>query len=235
MRQGARRGGGAGRAADAGSWKPLLLAAALASVFVLAMVAAPREAAVEVIPLGGTALGGGVPVDVYVMSMCPDAERCVRDLYDTLRDLGARVAPELHFLGAVNADNTVSCKHGDAECETNRVLLCAQAQVAETRALAFARCFFDDLQTARERLPACAAEAGVDYGAVRQCADGEHGEALMLASARRAFARGIVRSCHIEVDGEYFCELDGFKYRRNDPCAVAASGAAALRELLEKK
>ncbi|MCJ1311300.1 hypothetical protein MMC25_004971 [Agyrium rufum] len=69
-----------------------------------------------------------IPLEAHVMSKCPDARDCLRDLVlPAMEKIVEKVDFELSFIGALEPDDeTVTCKHGATECLGNIFLLCAE-------------------------------------------------------------------------------------------------------------
>eukprot|EP00775_Hariotina_reticulata_P007516 gene7516-7726_t len=67
-----------------------------------------------------------VPVDIFVMSKCPDAVFCENFLEPVLQELQQSVTLQLHFIGQKQEGGGWSCKHGNSECNGDVQQLCVQ-------------------------------------------------------------------------------------------------------------
>jgi hypothetical protein len=65
-----------------------------------------------------------VPLEIHIMSQCPDAADCVSQLISpALPEIANITAFTLSFIGPAT-DSGVTCKHGPAECDGNMLNLC---------------------------------------------------------------------------------------------------------------
>ncbi|KAJ7047381.1 hypothetical protein C8F04DRAFT_936682 [Mycena alexandri] len=162
-----------------------------------------------------------VPVELGVMSRCPDALLCEPIFDAVLQKVGEKVDLELVYVAKINSTDSdfgVTCLHGPGECAGNVQQLCAAKY--STRWWDFVRC-----QNARGRyqvgLPEvaleCAETVGIDWegSGVGECAGsdgsgkGEEGVELLRASTLRGKALGIEKSCTVLINHKKVCIHDG--------------------------
>ena len=76
-----------------------------------------------------------VPLDVHIMSKCPDARACLQKLVvPTMAESSNKVSFRLSFIGNVSHDDDgVQCKHGQTECLGNILMLCAAAEYPDPK------------------------------------------------------------------------------------------------------
>jgi interferon gamma-inducible protein 30 len=90
-----------------------------------------------------------------------------------------------------NAHNTttqgVQCQHGSNECSLNRVINCATHHYPDqAKWLPFVNCLESaPLRQMLEAVDECADKAGMDAGALHECAEGQQGEELEREAARQ--------------------------------------------------
>ncbi|KAJ7781248.1 hypothetical protein B0H16DRAFT_1658872 [Mycena metata] len=166
-----------------------------------------------------------VPVELGVMSRCPDALLCEPIFDAVLQKVGEKVDLELIYVAKyppelIQPTRTlaVTCLHGPGECAGNVQQLCAAKY--STQWWDFVRC-----QNARGRyqvgLPEvaleCAETVGIDWegSGVGECAGldgsgkGEEGVALLRESTLRGKALEIEKSCTVLINHRKVCIHDG--------------------------
>ncbi|MCL4143308.1 UNVERIFIED_CONTAM: hypothetical protein GTU68_005540 [Idotea baltica] len=125
-----------------------------------------------------------VKVTTFYESLCPDSIRFfTRQLEPTYNDLSDIMTVELHAYGKASDVQRPSgegyiftCQHGQEECYGNKVLGCGQQYITDHETyLDFAFCVMaaDNPPSSGE---ACAAEVGVTYDPIVQCANSTEGE-----------------------------------------------------------
>ncbi|KAL2148535.1 hypothetical protein VTH82DRAFT_2089 [Thermothelomyces myriococcoides] len=135
-----------------------------------------------------------VPLEAHIMSKCPDARDCLRDLViPTMEKVHDKVNFTLSYIGTpVDGDNGVSCKHGPEECLGNIIELCAQHLYPDPKTyLGFTNCLTRDypLIPQRSLIEDCALEHAVDFNKLNECAtrdDGAFGVGLLRESVVRS-------------------------------------------------
>ncbi|KAJ1680030.1 hypothetical protein EV182_000821 [Spiromyces aspiralis] len=161
-----------------------------------------------------------VPVDLYVMSKCPDA-LLVEDMFNTIvYDLAPIMDLKLHYIAqpSDNATYGVICKHGDSECRGNIDELCAYTHHRHDlkKWWGFVACLnrhqkligLDDHMTM-----ACATSADLDIGAFHHCRNGPEGRELLKNSARETAREGVKISATLYLNHWLRCVEDsGWKY-----------------------
>ncbi|KAI9808842.1 MAG: hypothetical protein M1826_004046 [Phylliscum demangeonii] len=174
-----------------------------------------------------------VPLEIHIMSKCPDARDCLADLVlPTMERVGEKVAFRLSFIGsASDRDDSVICKHGPGECLGNMIELCA-AHLYDSQPmiyLGFVMCLTRDYGRIPDQdlVMDCALEHAVDFERLNQCVsstggegddgkDGQGGMALLRESVARSERAGVTKSCTIRLDGKIRCVRDGGEWMQCD-------------------
>ncbi|KAH8911432.1 hypothetical protein BR93DRAFT_965219 [Coniochaeta sp. PMI_546] len=157
----------------------------------------------ELIQTGGKL----VPLEAHIMSKCPDARDCLRDMVlPAMQRVHDKVDFTLSFIGKPTDNDGVACKHGPAECLGNIIELCAQQLYPDPKTyLGFTMCLTRDYKEIPQRslIEDCALEHAINFDALNECAtkdDGAYGIGMLRGSVRRssnvghAFSPGIVIS-----------------------------------------
>ena len=160
-----------------------------------------------------------VPLEAHVMSKCPDARDCLRDLVvPAMEQVVDNVTFKLSYIGSIAKDNTVQCKHGSTECLGNMLSLCAAHLFPADikRSLGFSTCMILSYQRipARDLVEHCALEHGIPFEDLNACVSEEgKGLDLLEASVQRSQEAGIEKSCTVRVAGKKWCIRDGAEWR----------------------
>ena len=181
--------------------------------------------------------GSEVGLEAFVMSKCPDARDCLRDLVvPAMEQISDLVNFKLSIIGSIDETNSTSdiqCKHGPEECLGDIILLCAQ-HLYPTDAkisLGFSNCLISSYKKIPDRslIESCALEHAVDFAKLNHClSDDGHGEELLRASVLRSKSEGVVYSCTVKVGGEKWCIRDGGRWKG---CVNGSSVDALVAEI----
>ncbi|BDD55157.1 hypothetical protein MAP00_000704 [Monascus purpureus] len=136
-----------------------------------------------------------VPLEVHIMSKCPDARDCLQQLVvPAMEKVDDIVDFRLSFIARVsNKSAEIFCKHGPTECIGDMLILCAanlpfsageetglgiseKSLTPTVRSLGFANCLIDSYERIPERtlVENCALEHGIDFDALNRCASKEN-------------------------------------------------------------
>ncbi|KAL2820580.1 ankyrin repeat-containing domain protein [Aspergillus cavernicola] len=193
---------------------------------------------------------GRVPFEAHIMSKCPDARDCIRELVvPTMEQVSDKVDFELSFIASVsNKSSDVECMHGPGECIGNMLMLCAAnlpfplegstARTPTVRYLGFATCLISSYTDIPDRtlVEQCALEHGIEFDALNECVSkqdddpnkgpqGEHplsGVSLLRNSARHSAELGVRTSCTVRLDDTVWCVRDGGVWK---DCAEEGNGS----------
>ncbi|KAL2789262.1 hypothetical protein BJX66DRAFT_307314 [Aspergillus keveii] len=129
-----------------------------------------------------------IPFEAHIMSKCPDARDCIRELVvPTMERVGDKVDFELSFIASVsNKSSDVECMHGPTECIGDMLMLCAAnlpfpqesnadqvatLQTPPVRYLGFSNCLISNYEEIPDRtlVEQCALEYGIDFEALNEC------------------------------------------------------------------
>ncbi|RHZ47167.1 GILT family protein [Aspergillus thermomutatus] len=198
-----------------------------------------------------SAVDNKVPLEVHIMSKCPDARDCLQKLVvPAMEQTSDKVDFGLSFIASVSNKSTdVVCKHGPAECIGDMLILCAanlpfppkgqsMRRTPTIRSLGFANCLISSYEKIPERsfVEQCALEHGIDFDALNECAsqqdddpghdggdkDPLSGIALLRKSALHSEALGVSTSCTVRLDEHVWCVRDGDVWR---DCAKGGRGS----------
>ncbi|KAK4226172.1 hypothetical protein QBC38DRAFT_456488 [Podospora fimiseda] len=161
-----------------------------------------------------------VPLEAHIMSKCPDAKDCLRDLVlPTMQKAYSKVNFTLSFIGKTTDYNDgVACKHGPQECLGNIIELCAQKLYPDPKIyLGFTMCLTKDYPHIPQRplIEDCALEHAVDFDELNECAtkdDGAFGMGMLRKSVKRTAEAGVTKSCTVRLNNEIYCIRDGAQW-----------------------
>ncbi|KAI9893194.1 MAG: hypothetical protein M1814_000742 [Vezdaea aestivalis] len=215
----------------------LLKTVLLAFLFALAYLAwsslnpwRPRLPESEYLGLRGggddseTTLGDGdkklVPLEAHIMSKCPDARDCLRQLVlPAMQAVYDKVDFKLSFIGSLNGhDETVECMHGPTECLGNMLELCSAQLYPDPKIyLGFTMCLSRQYQLIPNKnlVEDCALEHGVDFQKLNACVSDEGGEGMKLLrdSVQRSLDVGVKYSCTVRLNNKVRCIMDGGEWK----------------------
>ncbi|KAI4952163.1 hypothetical protein J4E91_003625 [Alternaria rosae] len=161
-----------------------------------------------------------VPVDVHIMSKCPDARDCLKKLVlPAMANVSDKVDFRLSMIGSLTADDGVECKHGQTECLGDIVMLCAASEYPDPKLyLGFTNCLTNDYAEipARSLIEDCALEHGLDFGVLNECMskeNGAYGMGLLRDSVQHSSDVGVTTSCTVRLDNKVRCVTDGGKFK----------------------
>lgn len=162
-----------------------------------------------------------VPVDVHIMSKCPDARDCMKKLVlPTMANVSDKVDFRLSFIGRVtNEDDGVQCKHGQTECLGNIVMLCAASEYPDPKLyLGFSNCLIQDYAEipSRSLIQDCALEHGIDFDTLNDCMSresGAYGMGLLRDSVEHSKDVGVQTSCTIRLNNKVRCVYDDGEWK----------------------
>ncbi|KAI0175735.1 hypothetical protein GGR52DRAFT_327301 [Hypoxylon sp. FL1284] len=133
-----------------------------------------------------------VPFEAHIMSKCPDARDCLRDMVlPAMVRVYDKVNFTLSFIGTPTENDGVDCKHGPGECMGNILELCARHLYPDPKIyLGFTMCLTKDYKSIPERelVEDCALEHAIDFEKLNECAardSGAFGVAMLRESVRR--------------------------------------------------
>jgi len=164
-----------------------------------------------------------VPIQLGVMSRCPDALLCEAVFDQVLNKVRPKVDMSLVFIAKRNnsdPDWGVTCMHGPEECAGNVQELCAAKYAPIEQWWEFVQC--QNFQ-GRDKIGLpdvalkCARSAGIDWeqSGVGKCAGmdgsgkGKEGVKLLRDSIKSAKELEITASCTVMISGEEVCIHDG--------------------------
>ncbi|KAF6762622.1 hypothetical protein DFP72DRAFT_876365 [Ephemerocybe angulata] len=164
-----------------------------------------------------------VPVQLGVMSRCPDALLCESLFNEVLPEVLDKVNMSLVYVAKFDPSDDifgVKCLHGVEECAGNAQQLCVKKYAPRENWWEFVQC--QNYQgRAKIGLPEvalqCAKTAGIDWrsSGVGKCAGfdgsgtGEEGVDLLRQSVELGQDLGITKSCTVLINGRKVCVHDG--------------------------
>ncbi|KJX92096.1 hypothetical protein TI39_contig5921g00004 [Zymoseptoria brevis] len=183
-----------------------------------------------------------IPLEAHIMSKCPDARDCLRDLVvPAMEKIEDQVDFRLSFIGKTDPHNDgVTCMHGQTECLGNLLELCAAKLYPQPQTyLGFTLCLslsYPDIPS-RELVESCALESGIDKAKLEACTagqdddddgrdrdgeddgdddgddDGHPAWGLLKKSFQRSEDANVTTSCTVRLAGEVRCIRDGGEWK----------------------
>lgn len=159
-----------------------------------------------------------VPLEAHVMSKCPDARDCLRDLIvPAMERIVDKVEFRLSYIGKMDGHD-IHCMHGSTECLGNMLGLCATELFPNNTkiSLGFTTCLIMSYQRIPDRdlVQSCALEHGISFDELNACISEEgKGLDLLEASVARSENAGVKKSCTVRVGDEQWCLRDGGKWK----------------------
>ncbi|KAM6495894.1 hypothetical protein JOM56_008600 [Amanita muscaria] len=168
-----------------------------------------------------------VPVELGVMSRCPDAIFCETIFDRVLQQVKDKVTLSMRYIAKLDPSEPtfgVECMHGPEECAGNVQQLCVAKHASQSHWWEFVQCqnFGGREHVGQPSLALkCARAVGIDWesSGVGQCAGldgsgtGAEGVKLLQDSVALTSKLGIKKSCTIIIDGKKVCIHDG-KWKR---------------------
>ncbi|KAJ9669592.1 hypothetical protein H2201_000459 [Coniosporium apollinis] len=179
-----------------------------------------------------------VPLEAHIMSKCPDARDCLRDLIlPTMQNASDKVDFTLSYIGKVYPHgDEVECKHGQGECLGNILELCAASLYPDPKIyLGFTMCLSNNYSLIPQRsfVTDCALEYGIDFDKLNDCMskdDGSYGVGLLKESVQRSAEANVTYSCTVRLDNKVRCIRDGGRWK---DCEGGSSVEALLKDIDE--
>ncbi|ORX96902.1 hypothetical protein BCR34DRAFT_175153 [Clohesyomyces aquaticus] len=165
---------------------------------------------------GGEATADKVPLEVHIMSKCPDARDCLQKfVLPAMQNVSDKVVFRLSFIGqTTDSDDGVQCKHGQTECLGNILELCAASLYPDPKLyLGFTMCMERDYHDipAKELVQDCALEHGLDFDKINHCVsqdDGSYAMGMLRDSVTRSADLNVTTSCTVRLDEKVRCTVD---------------------------
>ena len=160
-----------------------------------------------------------VSLEAHIMSKCPDARDCLRDLVvPAMEQVVDKVDFRLSYIGKVDGNDTIQCMHGATECLGNMLGLCANELYPNSTkiSLGFAMCLIDQYKRIpdRELVENCALEHSIAFTDLNACISEEgKGLDLLEASVQRSENAGVKKSCTVRMGGQEWCVRDGGQWK----------------------
>ncbi|KAK6335484.1 hypothetical protein TWF696_002258 [Orbilia brochopaga] len=175
-------------------------------------------------PVQAAAGKSPVPVEMFVMSKCPDAKDCVANLVvpvmSRLFESGKMILKPTYIGTPDDSTGGIACMHGPGECLGNILELCAyeKFKADPKKWLGFTNCMSQDYRNIPDTtlMENCAREYGMDPKVLSDCAastESKEGVELLRTSARRAMSLKVKTSCTLQVMGKTVCVRDGGEWK----------------------
>ncbi|SAL96804.1 hypothetical protein [Absidia glauca] len=162
-----------------------------------------------------------VPIDLFVMSKCPDAVYCESVFSTVLKKVNAEVVLNFNYIAQYNGSEPFahSCMHGTSECLGNIQQLCFQHEYPDPHDwFAFALCLnkqYHQIGLDNKLAQYCAKQVRRSYSPVEKCTNSSLGVGLLTESAQKTKQLGV--RCTIFIDNKLRCVHDGSWKVRNCP------------------
>ncbi|KAH8552953.1 hypothetical protein BGW37DRAFT_487838 [Umbelopsis sp. PMI_123] len=168
-------------------------------------------------PLFQSSNATAVPVELFVMSKCPDAVRCESTFAKVFNQISVPVSLDINFIAqpAPFEPLKFTCKHGPSECYGNMQELCYRHVHGEETWFSFIQCLNEDLPyIGTDKLGAsCAKKQGKSYDIVKDCLEDGTAIKLHAKSVERTGSMGVSTSCTVYIDQKRRCIHDGGEWR----------------------
>ncbi|KAL0579538.1 hypothetical protein V5O48_002467 [Marasmius crinis-equi] len=164
-----------------------------------------------------------VPVQLGVMSRCPDALLCENIFDQVLKKVSNKIDFSLVYIGKIDPsepDFGVTCMHGREECAGNVQQLCVKEHSDFEHWWEFVNC--NNYQGRNkigtpETASKCAKVAGLDWdgSGIGECVGqdasgtGEEGVRLLKENVEQGKQMGLTTSCTVVINNEKVCVHDG--------------------------
>lgn len=149
-----------------------------------------------------------VSVVIHGEAKCPDMGS-IEDIFeDIVATLGEDVVDvTLGWIARENAEYPTGywSLHGQTEVIGNAYTSCAAEMYGMTKALAFTKCLNVNISVVPTNARECAGNAGLDFDALRACALGDRGAALLKEGVALSDKYGAVWSPTIYIDDQLYC------------------------------
>ncbi|KAI7872698.1 hypothetical protein BDF14DRAFT_9805 [Spinellus fusiger] len=155
-----------------------------------------------------------VPVDLYVMSKCPDKVYCEQHIAKVLASTSVPVTLNVNYIAKADPNDVFNteCKHGATECLGNKQELCFKSLYPERKDwFAYDLCVnknYQDIGKDTLLLEHCAGLQGKNATLVQECATSEKGARMLSESAQETASLGVTSSCTIFINNELRCIHD---------------------------
>ncbi|KAI5847566.1 hypothetical protein BZA05DRAFT_405219 [Tricharina praecox] len=190
-----------------------------------------------------------VPIELHLMSQCPDAVSCLRSLITpALPSLLNISTLRLTFIGTAASGGGISCPHGPSECLGDMLHLCGAAlstppmPAPVERYWGFTTCLFDDYGRVAEEgfVKGCTERvkgAGWGFEELNACVSDlgpGGGQQLLHESVRRTQETGVKTSCTVRVAGRTVCVRDGGVWKQCEGGSRPEDLVRQVREAYER-
>ena len=170
-----------------------------------------------------------VRVDFFVMSQCPDAQKCETLFGPTLLKLTSIVNFTLSFIGSERRTNEFECMHGENECLGNKQQLCVQHMYPQARFIQFLQCQSQHIERIPHNGEQCAKQPGespLNWPEIQACVKSDQANELFRKSLQRTRRASASKSCTIHLNGKFWCMHDrtwyGCSEGRDERSLIAA-------------
>ncbi|KAI8079965.1 uncharacterized protein BX664DRAFT_341912 [Halteromyces radiatus] len=156
-----------------------------------------------------------VPVDLFVMSKCPDAVYCESVFSTVLKKVNVPVTFDVNYIAqyASSAPFAHICKHGSSECLGNIQQLCFHKEYPDPKDwFSFNLCMNKNYQLIGlddDLAKNCAQDLNKSYAPVEHCSHSATGVGLLTESAQKTKSLGVSSSCTVFIDNKLRCIHDG--------------------------
>lgn len=184
-----------------------------------------------------------VQLEAHIMSKCPDARDCLRDLVlPAMQNVSSFVDFKLSYIGKITDEKDgqgegVLCMHGPGECLGDIIELCAADLYPDPKIhLGFAMCLtrqYEEIPDG-ELVRDCALEHGISFEKLNGCVsrDDGYGVGLLKDSVLRTKEANVSKSCTIRLDGEVRCIRDGGAW---SDCEGGSKPVDLVKDIMAKR
>ncbi|TPX59616.1 hypothetical protein PhCBS80983_g02356 [Powellomyces hirtus] len=176
--------------------------------------------------------GKRVPVELFVMSKCPDAVYCESIFAGVLAKVGPITALSTHYIATPDkhSPDGATCKHGVSECIGNIQQLCMRHEHPSSW-FGYVACVNTDNDAIPSREQAVACAESLDASYPEKCVTGQRGATLLRKDAEYVQGKGVTASCTVQIAGKTVCVRDGGEWRDGGVVGNDESESVAVERL----
>ncbi|KAI9012660.1 hypothetical protein CLU79DRAFT_769527 [Phycomyces nitens] len=156
-----------------------------------------------------------VPVDLFVMSKCPDKVYCESVIAQVLEEVKVPVTLSIDYIGTNDPSDPLrtTCMHGPSECLGNKQELCFKRLNPDIESwFPFDLCLnehYGSIGKSDRLFRSCANRYGKNANEVHSCATSQLGARLLGESVQHTKKLGVRKSCTIFINNKLRCIRDG--------------------------
>jgi len=129
--------------------------------------------------------GDKINLDLYVMSQCPYGSQAEGVVLGAMDGFENYINFNVEYIAEENGDGTFNSLHGQPEVDGNLYQLCVKKYFND-KFWNYLECQNKNYQDLASSFESCANETNIDFATIKDCAEGETGKNLLVASLNKA-------------------------------------------------